>query len=558
MWSRTYLVLFALCTGCTSPPPADLVLRGGAVYTVDASAPWAEAVAISGERLTYVGEDAAVADYIGPETEVIELDGKMVLPGFFDSHSHPTAAPVASLSVRLYGLRSLDDYLAAIREFANGYPDREVIRGAGWTNTLFPEQGPSRLDLDTVDSERPIVLESEDGHSTWVNSRALELAGIDRDTEDPEGGIIVRDRRTGEPTGTLRESAMGLTESILPERTLEEHLLALEAFARMAAEAGVTSVRDAYIPLPSDVALAYSRADMPVRVRANLLVEPGVTPDELEELASIRDQYRAGRFAIDGIKIFVDGVVEGETAYLLEPYEHRPEYKGELLWDPTQLDQVVAQADRQGFVVHGHAIGDGAVRVMLDAFRFARAENGVRDARHQVTHVQLVAPSDFARFAELDVVAVPQPFWFTKGPYFDELEMPFLGEARASAEYPMQSFFDHGVTVASASDFPVTIPFKPLQGIEMGVLRSVDPDDPELVLGPSERASLEDMIESFTLSGAYASFVEDRTGSLTVGKLADVVVLERNLFEIDADEVSETEVLMTVFEGAVVFRAEKF
>ncbi len=559
MLVRTCLIALVIASSCTNaPPPASLVLRGGAVYTVNPDEAWASALAVEGNRIVYVGDDAGVEAFVGVDTEVIELGGKMVLPGFFDSHSHPASTPVASLSVRLYGMSSLGDYVAAVQEFSNAYPEREAIEGAGWSNTVFPEEGPHRTALDAVEAGRPIVLSSEDGHSTWVNSRALELAGIDADTKDPPGGVIVRDPDTGEPTGTLRESAMGLVDRFLPERAREEHQMALHAFEQLAARAGVTTVRDAYVSVGNGVADAYLESDLQVRVRANLLVEPETTLEEVEALATVRSRFVSPRFAIDGIKIFVDGVVEGETAYLLEDYTHRPGYRGELLWEPEHLNAVVATADRHGFLVHVHAIGDGAVRVTLDAFEHARSENGVRDARHQMTHLQLVAPEDISRFAELDVVAVPQPFWFTKGDYFDKLEAPFLGESRANLEYPMESFFRAGVVVASASDFPVTIPFDPLVGIEMGVLRSDDPSAADNVLGPEERASLAEMIQSFTIGGAHASFLDDVTGSLEVGKLADVVVLERNLFETDPGDVGETRVLMTVFEGVIVFRAEGF
>jgi len=557
------LPIFALvaCAACQlepEQPPADWVLRNGAVYTVDAERSSAEAVAINGDRITYVGDDGGVEIFIGPETQVIDLDGKMLLPGFFDAHSHPTHAPVDSLSVRLYGLTSLEGYLDALREYASAYPDRPVIQGAGWSNTLFPPNGPRRQDLDRVVFDRPVIFSSEDGHSIWVNSKTLELAGVTKDTPDPEGGIIGRDPDTGEPSGTLRESAAGLVAGVAAPATVEARLLALEAFQEMAARDGVTTVRDAYVTLDDVASEAYRRADLTVRFRANLLFGPEDSLDSVSGYVEERAKYQLPNFTIDGIKLFIDGVVEGETAYLLEPYAHRPDYRGELLWDTDFLNETVAAFDEASFIVHAHAIGDGGVRVVRDAFAHARDVNGERDARHQVTHIQLVAPEDIRRFGELDIVAVPQPFWFTKGAYYENLEKPFLGEARADKEYPMQSFFDAGAVVASASDFPVTIPFSPLTGIEHGVLRTDDPGDPALTLGAEESASLEDMIASFTIHGAFASFLEDETGSIETGKLADLVVLESNLFDVPTENISETRVLMTFFEGEPVFRAEGF
>ena len=541
---------------------ADWVFTNGVVYTVDASRSTADAIAVAGSRIVYVGDSAGADAFAGPDTEVIDLDGKMVLPGFVDSHSHPSGALVEAVAVYLYGGTSLGQYLDVLREYVNAHPDKDAIRGAGWSNTLFPPTGPRKEDLDAVAPEKPVFLESEDGHSSWVNSKALELAGIDRDTPDPPGGIIERDPDSGEPSGALRESASALVDDVLPPYSVEERITGLRAFQDMAARDGVTMVRDAFLGVGDDTIAAYrglvSDGGMTVRFRANLLFDPDMTVERMPDFVAERAKYQSPGFTVDAIKLFIDGVVEGETAYLLEPYAHRPDYRGELLWEPEHLNDVVAAFDREDFIVHVHAIGDGAVRVALDAFERARDVNGPRDARHQMTHIQLVSPEDIQRFAALDVIGVPQPFWFTKGPYYDNLEAPFLGEERASKEYPMQSFIAAGVTMASASDFPVTIPFSPLEGIEYGVVRSADPDDPELVLGPEERASLDDMIASFTIHGAFASFLEDETGSLEVGKLADLVVVDRNLFEIPAGDIGETNVLLTLFEGEPVFRAEGF
>ena len=319
------LPIFALvaCAACQPEPEqhlADWVLRNGTVYTVDAERSSAEAIAITGDRIAYVGDDGGVEAFIGPETQVIDLDGKMLLPGFFDAHSHPPHAPVDSLSVRLYGQTSLEGYLKALREYASAYPDRPAIQGAGWSNTLFPPSGPRRQDLDRVVSDRPVMFSSEDGHSSWVNSKALELAGVIKDTPDPEGGIIERDSDTGEPSGTLRESAAGLVAGVAAPATIEERLLALEAFQEMAARDGVTTVRDAYVTLDDVASEAYGRADLTVRFRANLLFGPEDSLDSVSRYVEERARYQLPNFTIDGIKLFIDGVVEGETAYLLEPY----------------------------------------------------------------------------------------------------------------------------------------------------------------------------------------------------------------------------------------------
>ncbi len=564
MRSRITLLLL-LSSACGTGPKADWVLRNGNIHTQDSTGRRARSLAVGGGTILYVGDDTGVEAFVGPETEVIDLGGKMVLPGFIDSHSHPTGAMVQAVAVSLNDLRSLEQYLEAVRRFARENPEKEAIRGSGWSNALFPLTGPKKGDLDGVVSDRPVQLGSGDGHSSWVNSKALELAGITKDTPDPQGGVIERDPSTGEPMGTLRESATGLVSAVLPPFTVEERMTGLLAFQEMAAKDGVTTARIAAIGLaaagdydPSEM-VAYERLEsegkLGVRFRGSLLLTPDDPVERVRELVAEREKQKGGLFEIDAVKIFVDGVVEGETAYLHEPYAHRPDYRGELLWDPAHLNVMVAAADREGFIVHVHAIGDAATGLALDAFQFAREKNGRTDARHQVTHLQLVTPSDVKRFADLSVIAVPQPFWFSKGGFYDAIEAPYLGEERASREYPMKSFFDAGVTVASASDFPVTIPFSPVVGMKMGITRSFDSANPDMVLGPEERVSLEQMIASFTANGAFAARLEDRIGSLEAGKVADIVVLDRDLFEVAPEQVGEAKVLLTLFEGREIYRA---
>jgi predicted amidohydrolase YtcJ len=559
------LLLLLLSFGCDTGPKADRVLRNGVVYTLDSSGAKAQSIAVSGGTILYVGDDAGVEAFVGPSTEVIDLEGKMTLPGFIDSHSHPSGAMIEAVAVSFNGLRSLEEYVDAVRRFAEANPHKQAIRGSGWSNALFPVTGPKKEALDAVVSDRPVQLGSGDGHSSWVNSKALELAGITKATPDPEGGVIERSPSTGEPTGTLRESATGLVASVLPPFTVEERMKGLDLYQEMAAKDGVTTARIAAIGLSavgefdaSDLT-AYERLEsegkLRVRFRGSLLLTPDTPPERIQELVATREKEKGGLFEIDAVKIFVDGVVEGETAYLLEPYAHRPDYRGELLWEPDRLKEIVAAADREGFIVHIHAIGDAATRLALDAFQYAREKNGPKDSRHQVTHLQLVTPEDVKRFAELGVIAVPQPFWFSKGQFFDAIEAPYLGEARASREYPMKSFFDAGVVVASASDFPVTNPFSPVAGMMRGITRSYVPDNPNMVLGPEERVTLDQMLASFTRNGAFAARLEDRIGSIEVGKAADIVVLDRNLFEIPADALGDAKVLLTLLEGRVVYRA---
>jgi predicted amidohydrolase YtcJ len=257
-------------------------------------------------------------------------------------------------------------------------------------------------------------------------------------------------------------------------------------------------------------------------------------------------------------KIFVDGVIEGSTAFLLEPYEHMPGFRGEPLWNSDELDEVITIADKEGFQVHVHAIGDAAVRMALDAFEHARQVNGARDSRHLITHIQLLAPQDIPRFRALDVIGVIQPFWFKIDDYYWNLAVPFLGEKRANRNYPMHSLIESGARIASASDFPVTVPCDPLIGIETGITRAESGAGPENSLWPEECASLDEMILTFTINGAYANFLENKIGSIEVGKKADLIVLDQNLFEIPPQEISQASVLFTMIDGGEVFKASSF
>lgn len=550
---------------------ADIVLQNGVVYTVDQQRSQAEAVAVKGKDIIFVGSNSAAAEFVGPKTEVIDLAGKMVLPGFIDSHAHVSATINEDDSVMLYHLDSAAGYVSAVKDFAIKHPALSVIYGHGWNNEAFAPEGPLKEELDAVVADRPVSLMSNDGHSIWVNSKALAMAGITQGTPCPPGGMIEINPATGQPSGTVRETARDLVQNVLPPYTVAQLKTGIRDFMREAARVGITSVHDPMLLLPdSDGQLnGYGAArnsipafeglvensELTCRVRGTILTDPTKGDAQVPDLAAACAAQKHPLFQISGAKIFVDGVVEGGTAYLDEPYAHKPDFRGEPLWEQEDLNALCRAADRQNLQIHIHAIGDAAIRMSLDALASARQQNGPRDSRHLITHLQIVAEADIIRFADLDVVGVPQPFWHVKGEYFWGLEVKYLGRERAEKEYPMKSFMDAGVTLASASDYPVQVPSPPLVGIMLGVLRCIPGDpDPNEILGPAERMTLPDMIASFTINGAYANFMEAETGSIEVGKKADLVVLERNLFDIPTAEIGDVNVLMTMFEGKAVLR----
>ncbi len=550
---------------------ADLVLKDGVVYTVDKQRSFAEAVAVADKDIIYVGNADGIKDYLGSRTEVIDLAGKMVLPGFIDSHAHASATINEDDSAMLFHLETKADYLTAVKDFAEKHPEHSVIYGHGWLNESFPPQGPVKEDLDAIIPDRPVSLMSHDGHSIWVNSRALDMAGITKDTPCPSGGMIEADPQTGEPSGTIRETARDLIQNVLPPYSVDQLKTGIREFMTEAARVGITTVHDPLLLLPDsdgmlngygaarNCILAYDElvaaGEMTMRVRGTILTDPTKGASQVPALASACADRKNPLFEITGAKVFVDGVVEGGTAYLLEPYAHKPDFHGEPLWEQKPMNELFKAVDGARLQIHIHAIGDAAIRMSLDALVYAAEHNGQRDSRHLITHLHVVDYADIPRFAELGIIGVPQPFWHVKGEYFWALEAKYLGVERAEKEYPMKSFTDAGVMLAGASDYPVQVPSPPLLAIQLGVTRCIPGEtNPDEILGPEERMSLEDMITAYTINGAYANFIENETGSIEVGKKADLVVLDRNLFNTPESEIADTQVLMTMFEGRTLRR----
>ncbi len=547
---------------------ADLVLTNGVVYTVDEDRTVAEAVAIRGDSIVYVGSDSDAEEWVGDHTEVVDLHGKLVLPGLIDSHAHATSGVSDIYEVPLYGIGSVEEYQQTIADFVAAAPGLTALQGAGWINSVFGEHGPTAAMLDEVCADIPAVLYSEDYHSVWVNSKTLELAEVTADTPDVAGGVIERDAE-GNPSGTLRENAVGLIADVIPPYTTEQMVEGLTYFQDFAHSLGLTTV---YIPsLPSgDTAGLQALHDfdasgsMTIRFPTAMNVDPTDDVSVVDTIVATKAAEAGGNYEIVAAKVFMDGVLEGVTAYLEEPYDIRPDYRGELLWDPQVYNEMCAALDKAGIQIHVHSIGDAATRITLDGFAYAREQNGERDSRNMITHLQLVNEADIARFADLGVIAAPQPYWFVVDTYYHQA-VEYVGQGRADKQYPMKSFFDAGVTVASASDYPVSWPPDPMLAIEIGVTRTVpegseiyvDPDY-ETALTPAECVTVEQMIESFTMNGARAIFKEDEIGSLEVGKVADLVVLSQNILEVDPGEIHNTIALLTYFAGQEVYRSEEF
>jgi len=530
----------------------DSVLTSGTVFTADAALSVAEAVAVREGRIAAVGSARDVMALADPATRVLELEGRTVLPGFQDAHLHPPEGGLAGLRCDLYNASSQEDCLVRIARYAAEHPELEWIVGGGWSIDFFPGGTPSRADLDAVCPDRPVFLENRDGHGGWVNSRALSLAGITRETPDPPDGRIERDA-DGEPQGTLHEGAISPVFELLPP-TLQEEWEAgiLRAQAELHA-LGITAWQDASVD--AETLAAYravaERGELTMRAEGNLLWERGRGEDEqLDELVELRARGSLGRLRIRGAKIFVDGVLENFTGTLLEPYVGT-DNAGIAMHEPAELARMVTGLDARGFQVHLHTIGDRAVREALDAIEAAQRTNG-RRARHHLAHVQLVHPADLHRFAELGVVANVSPLWACHSPYVDELTEPFIGPERSARMYPFGSLHRAGARLAFGSDWTVSTP-NPLPQLEVAVTRISPETRDRHPLLPEEAIDLPTALQTFTAGSAHVNFLDRETGALEPPKVADLVVLDRDILDPGSGPIGDARVLLTLVEGEAVY-----
>ncbi|MDY0041532.1 MAG: amidohydrolase [Desulforhabdus sp.] len=540
--------------------PADIVLINGSSYAADAGQNELQAVAVANGRIVYKGIDAGIAEWIGPDTQLIDLKERMVLPGFHDGHLHPLMGAVGKTECSLAGLSRLEQYLERVKRWAENHSDEDCIRGSGWLYTSFGVLGPNKADLDRVVADRPVLLKAVDGHSAWANSKALELGGISGTTPDPPGGRIERDPVSGEPTGTLREwTAMQLVEEKFPKWDQERLISAFRPLQQSAARAGLTAVHDAMVReqyLAAYLAME-ERGDLALRVSLSFLYEPETAEDFIEELKELRRSDCASLVTARSVKIFIDGVIEGHTAFLLTPYADRPDCKGEPLWERGHFMRTIAALDRAGFQIHIHAVGDGAVRMALDGFEHAVRVNGLRDSRHQIAHLDLISEADLARFRSLGVIANFQPLWFSLEAGSTDMDEHLLGPIRSRQLYPAQRIFEDGGTIACGSDWPVgadIISLNPLESIKAGLLGLNEARSRNRTDLSRKQIDLSAMLDFYTRNAAYAAFQENETGTIEVGKLADLVVLDRNLFTTPLEELDRVKVLLTLLEGKASYR----
>jgi len=531
---------------------ADLALLGGSVWTGDGGRPWAEAVAVRGEKIVAVGTSKDIRRLVGRDTRVIDLGGALVVPGFIDSHTHFLDGGFSLLSIRLREAKSRDDFVARIRDKAAELAKGEWILNGDWDQQQFdPPELPRREWIDAVTPENPVCVNRHDGHMVLANSVALMMAGITARTPSPAGGEILKDPRTGEPTGILKDGAMELVTRHIPEPTLGARLKAAGAALRLAAENGVTSTHD----------MAYGTGNLTVyrelldsgKLTCRIfLYVPIVEVDAFSRL-SLKRPFGNDFLKIGGLKGFVDGSLGSSTALFFEAYTDDPKVSG--LFHPDMIpegimEQRIRAADAAGLQVAVHAIGDKANAVLLDIFEKVIDQNGPRDRRWRIEHAQHLRPQDMERMARLGIIASVQPYHAIDDGRWAEQK---IGPERCRTTYAFRSLLDKGVRLAAGSDWTVA-PLDPLAGIYAAVMRrTTDGKHPEGWY-PEQKISLEEVLRAYTTNGAYAEFAEMSKGRIKEGFLADLVVLNRDIFKIAAEEIAEARVKTTIVGGRIVFQ----
>ena len=562
-------VLVAGCGG-ESPPaapatePADFVFTNGKVYTVDQSNSWAEAVAVRGNEIVYVGDDAGAADFAGEGTESIDLGGKLVLPGFVEGHFHATFPGILTQGVDLQS-ESMDELLGKLKEYADNNPDKAQIHGWGVRPNLYSGDGPTAAMLDAIVPDRPVFLWQVDGHSAWVNTKTLEVAGITKDTPDTVPGVswFVRDN-DGNPTGYIIEvpAQLQVLNTLVTMDTDYVSGGAASWFPKYSA-AGITAFHDFGIgglPLEDGVEMFKSFAkDGTLTARFfGSYYWNDASIDPVPIARKLRDENQTGLVQFSALKINMDGDDDKWNALYVDGYADKPDASPNPIIPFDVINDAAVRADKEKLHLLCHCYGDLAVRKFLDAVELAKKTNPEWDRRPVASHAQMVHPDDLPRFKELNATYDSSGQWFALDPYTGGITPKRLGEERAATVFPIKAILEAGGNVSLGSDFPAaayTADYRPLNAITQAVTRQMlgKPDMP-ILGGEDMRLTLAEAIRANTWGAAYGIGVEDRIGSLEVGKLADLIVLDQNLFEIDPHDIYRTDVLLTMMDGVVRHR----
>ena len=551
-----FISLISACSPPLSDEGVDVAFMNGGIYLSNESYAWAEAIGVHDGVIVKVGSNNDIKELIGSKTNVIDLQDKMLLPSFHDGHAHVEYGGRDKIGCTINGRTSGISIRQQLNNCARNLNHRvdEWVIGGGWELFDFPDGAPSSEMLDEIFGGRPVFLSDAFGHNAWVSSKAMELAGINSTTADPPNGTIVRDTNTGEPLGTLRESAMNIILKVLPELTAEKQYESLLLGIKEANKFGIT----AFIEPGVDHALAslYKNLEDNEDLNARVMLAlspisalPGSVGSELFELLAEREQYRGQFINPDSVKIYIDGVIATRTSTLLEPYNDGSNFPS--FYKQEELELLFQKLDKMKVQIHTHAIGDGAIRNALDAYEYAYLENGSNNNRHLIVHLQLIDKKDHSRFGELNVAANFQCLWCYRDPYIGYAE-DAVGKERVERFYPVRSLQKAGALLVGGSDWNVTS-LNPLEAIETAIRRQDPYTDDSSTLGKNEEIDLYTALDMYTRNAAYVMRLEDKTGTIEVGKRADLIVLDRNLFDIPTIEISEVKVLLTLLDGKEVF-----
>lgn len=553
--AASYAVLFSSLS--FSQTAAETVIINAKIYTVNSRQQWADSLAIGDGKILAVGSAKQIAPFRGPNTKIIDAKQHLLLPGFTDCHIHFMDGSLGLTQVDLNGAESITEIQKRVKAYADSHSKESWILGMGWTYPTFAPSGlPNKKILDDVVPERPVFLSAFDGHSSWANTKALELAGITRETPDPPNGKIVRDER-GEATGALKEAAGELVSKKAPQPTREERLEALRKGIHEANRVGLTRVHSAggdfqYLDLLDELR---NNGDLTLRFYvAYFLDPPQLTPDALEKIEAARRKYSDDWISGGAVKTMLDGVVEAHTAAMLTPYSDDPSQSGKLFWDPERYKQAIATLDKNGLQVFTHSIGERAVRLSLDAYEQAAKANHTKDARHRVEHIETVTAKDIPRFGRLKVIASFQPLHAYPDDDTLKIWARNAGPNRASRGFSWNSVQRKGGVLAFGSDWPV-VTLNPWSGIQNAVTRQTTEGKPVGGWLPKERVTMGDAIRGYTLGAAIGGRREKTEGSLETGKLADMILVSQDLFTINPMDVVKTEVLFTMVGGKIVYQS---
>ncbi|WP_407523804.1 amidohydrolase [Lacibacter sp. MH-610] len=557
--STALFMLLSFLPSKKMAPAADLILFNGRIYTGNKEAPFAEAMAIQQNKIIFTGSSAAVLKMKTVATKQIDLKGKLVVPGFNDAHIHFLSGSLAMQTADLNACKTPEEAVNTVLAFANKHPEASWVTGSGWQYTAFPGGKPTRQLLDAVIKDRPVYIRAYDGHSAWVNSKALELAGITRETAFTGFGSIVKDA-DGEPTGMLSESAMQLVSKFLPPVTREEKLKAIEEGMRYAASLGITSVQNANGSIEElelyDELLR--KGKLTLRYAAAFSTGTKTNDADINTFTALKNKY-AGNILLraDAVKFMLDGVIESHTAVMMEPYSdagvNGKTANGEFAWPLPLYRKLTAAFDKAGFRMYTHAIGDRSVHEALNAYERAQQQNKSTGSRHRIEHIEQCKPADVTRFQQFHVLPSMQPIH--ADPATVAVWVQAVGEQRLPFSFGWQSMLQQKATLVFGSDWPACIDLNPLHGLHIAVNRQTPDGYPAGGWIPQQRISLQEALDAYTYGGAYSSFEEKIKGKLLPGYLADFAVLSQNIFETDPARIAATKVLLTVMNGRVVYEA---